>query len=711
MQGGQAKKLADLKVGDTVTVVYTFIPENNRVASSITIVRAGLPAAPYRWRCTDQFHLEHHGSAHPTKALLLGSTRPATLPRTVRRLCLAWTAGARQRYSAEADQAGFLVVSCSFSGNSAAGGWVNDDPRICGYEDYDYLTEVINRVRNGRERRRCLCRGISKGGHTSLAYACERPDMIRAAASVDEFMGLTSNRPTAPVPVIVFQGTSDRNVPYTKVKDTVDAWRPVDGLMNTAPVTTYESAPRARERQPSDVAGGIGGTQVAFVTIVGGGHVYPRPDIQTGYDYTEDLWAFFSQFLTDPPARPTIVSQPADNIQPVGQPASFRVTAAGGGTLAFQWQRNGEDIPGATQSWLTIPAVTPADNSVTFRAVVSDAVGSVTSTVVALTVIAPPTGPTITVQPKGLTVAAGQPAAFSVEATGAPPLRYQWRRNGVNIPGATDASYTVPIAVPFDSGATFSVLVANGAGKTASTPATLTVTRPPGSPVILANPDRLRLLVGQPGAFSVAAWSATPLRYQWQRRTQTGLITDIPGATEATYTISDAKLTERPILIRCLVSNAAGSVASASEMLFVTAEPKSPSEITSDIRVVAQAAVPFTYTIASSGGALPLTYSAEPLPPGLSLDPVSGRITGTPTQVGNTRVVIGAANSAGRVSAILDLAVTTTPPPISIESWRFAHFGASARDLAIAGDAADPDGDGRSNIEEFRRKSDPLNKE
>jgi hypothetical protein len=52
--------------------------------------------------------------------------------------------------NAKARQAGFVVVSCSFSGKldrQPGTVWVNDNPRIAGYEDYDYITEVINRVR------------------------------------------------------------------------------------------------------------------------------------------------------------------------------------------------------------------------------------------------------------------------------------------------------------------------------------------------------------------------------------------------------------------------------------------------------------------------------------------------------------------------------------------------------------------------------------
>lgn len=80
--------------------------------------------------------------------------------------------------------------------------------------------------------------------------------------------------------------------------------------------------------------------------------------------------------------------------------------------------------------------------------------------------------PRITSQPEDLKVTLGAPATFSVGASGAPPLRYQWRRNGADLPGATGASHTLPRA---EESAVFEVVVANDHGSVTSDPATLTV--------------------------------------------------------------------------------------------------------------------------------------------------------------------------------------------------------------------------------------------
>jgi hypothetical protein len=236
----------------------------------------------------------------------------------------------------------------------------------------------------------------------------------------------------------------------------------------------------------------------------------------------------------------------------------------------------------------------------------------------------------------------------------------------------------------------------------------LTVTPAAGAPIVLRNPERARVLNGQKASFSVTAWSASPMSYQWQKGTGTGNMTDIEGATDATYTTPVTTLAELPTLFRCVVSNPAGNATSANEMLAVTADTKAPADIASPITASVQVGTPFDYTINSSGGTTPIAYSASPLPEGLTLEADSGRISGTPVATGVTKIVIGASNSAGSTSRVLTLTVTVDPLVISIEAWRFARFGASATDPTIAGDMADPDGDGYTNLEEFTFGSDPL---
>ena len=134
-------------------------------------------------------------------------------------------------------------------------------------------------------------------------------------------------------------------------------------------------------------------------------------------------------------------------------------------------------------------------------------------------------GPGITTQPANQTVTAGQTATFTVVASGTAPLSYQWRKDGVNISGATSASYTTPATVIGDNGSTFDVLVSNSVGGVISNTATLTViptysisgTISPsgsGATVTLSGAASASTTADGSGNYSFAGWltAATRLR-------------------------------------------------------------------------------------------------------------------------------------------------------------------------------------------------------
>ncbi len=89
-------------------------------------------------------------------------------------------------------------------------------------------------------------------------------------------------------------------------------------------------------------------------------------------------------------------------------------------------------------------------------------------------VILPPQAPVIQAQPAGQTVDSGQPAMFAVTAIGTPPLGYQWRKDGRDVPGAMGDSLSIASASPSDAGE-YSVVVANAIGSVTSAGAGLVV--------------------------------------------------------------------------------------------------------------------------------------------------------------------------------------------------------------------------------------------
>ena len=88
--------------------------------------------------------------------------------------------------------------------------------------------------------------------------------------------------------------------------------------------------------------------------------------------------------------------------------------------------------------------------------------------------ITPGALPIISNAPPSLNVSVGSTATFNIQAGGAPPLSYQWRKNGTNISGATNATYAISPVNHSDPGV-YTVVVSNNAGAIESGGARLTV--------------------------------------------------------------------------------------------------------------------------------------------------------------------------------------------------------------------------------------------
>jgi glucose/arabinose dehydrogenase len=176
-----------------------------------------------------------------------------------------------------------------------------------------------------------------------------------------------------------------------------------------------------------------------------------------------------------------------------------------------------------------------------------------------------PAIPVITTHPANQTATQGQPATFTVSASGTAPLNYQWQKNMTNISGANSLSFTIPATAFVDNGAKFRCVVTNGFGSATSNEATLTVNAPPN---INSSPADQTVTQGQPATFSVSAVGSTPLTYQWQRNT-----VNISAATSPSYTLPSAALADSGAKFRCVVSNGFGSATSNEATLTVQRLP------------------------------------------------------------------------------------------------------------------------------------------
>jgi 6-phosphogluconolactonase (cycloisomerase 2 family) len=208
----------------------------------------------------------------------------------------------------------------------------------------------------------------------------------------------------------------------------------------------------------------------------------------------------------------SITSQPSPQIQLPGGSATFAVAATGTGPFSYQWQKDGSPITGATSAVLLFSNLQVSDVAA-YSVTVSNSLGGVTSNAASLTVVG---APAINTQPANASAIEGATATFSVIATGT-NLRYQWTRNGVGISSATSASYTTPTLTTLsDNGATYGVLVYNGAGLIFGQGAVLTV-RTVIAPSVLQQPANLTIDAGLPANICMSFGGTAPFAVQMQR--------------------------------------------------------------------------------------------------------------------------------------------------------------------------------------------------
>jgi len=173
---------------------------------------------------------------------------------------------------------------------------------------------------------------------------------------------------------------------------------------------------------------------------------------------------------------------------------------------------------------LTINNLTAGDAG-SYDVVITSPYGSVTSSVVTLTVLSPPV---LTAQPASQRALLGSNVTFGVTLTGSIPLSYQWFFDGAALPGQTTNNLLLA-AVNFTNAGSYQVVVTNLYGAATSGVATLTVISPP---VLTAQPQSQMILSGNNATLSVAVSGIGPFTYQWQfhgTNLPNGIISTVAG--------------------------------------------------------------------------------------------------------------------------------------------------------------------------------------
>lgn len=226
-------------------------------------------------------------------------------------------------------------------------------------------------------------------------------------------------------------------------------------------------------------------------------------------DYCESTNATLSgSTLVAVNAAPT-VTNPVSAVKCEGQSVTFSVNSTGTPAPAYQWRKDGSNISGANNNSYSIGSVLSADAGV-YDVVVTNVCNVATSNTANLEVN---TSAAITSNPVSATKCPGEGVLFTVSATGTPAPAYQWRKNGVDISGATSNSLNIPSVVSGDAGS-YDVVVTNSCNIATSTTANLAIN---SLPAITSQPDLVQTICSGNTAIITAGATGSGLIYQWYK--------------------------------------------------------------------------------------------------------------------------------------------------------------------------------------------------
>ena len=263
--------------------------------------------------------------------------------------------------------------------------------------------------------------------------------------------------------------------------------------------------------------------------------------------------------------------------------------------------------------------------------------------------------PIIAIPPAHHILRPGSKLNLFTTVLGTTPLSYQWRKNDRPIPGATSSLLSIP-SVTSKSAGLYTVSIASK--QRVTSPATFVTIVPdnPASHLVLSGKS-ITFTSGDSGPTTSRIWThnGTPLpaspRFSLKQNGQSLTIKNLQPSDAGVY--------------HCNVTNPAGTLLSgAITLAVITGPPRITPPLNIPNGIVG---APFSYQIPIDTNPLnqPTTYQARGLPPGLSMDPKTGTISGYPTLAGNYQTSMTAANNLGAANATPSIRINPLPDRIA----------------------------------------------
>jgi hypothetical protein len=507
--------------------------------------------------------------------------------------------------------------------------------------------------------------------------------------------GATSSTYTTPATVLA-NNNSSYTVIVSNIAGSATSTAAILTVTNSIPVASFLTCSSLTPPYNSSInlipsfsggTGVIGSTGVSSSDITGSavsGSSYPTPLITSAKTYTLTVTGTGgATAFTTCTAVPSVVTISAitpakDTIAPGNQ--TFSATVSGGATDHITWTATAGTF--AANVW-TSPNIA---GTYTITATSVDDPSIFTTTTITVS------APVITVQPSNENACSNSVLTLSVTALYA--ATYQWYLNGTLIPGATSSSYLIASAIAIDAGS-YTVKVTNPAGSVTSSAAKVVV----GSTVSIS-PTSRSILVNQTATFAVTASGEAPFTYQWYVITpgasgpSTG--TEITGATSSTYTTpAIANVNSNGSQYYAIVTNACGTLTSATAILYVVNGSDPPTIITQPVSQTVPVGSTATFTVVATGTPN-LSYQWYQIPAGSApgtyvkiagATSTSYTVPSTATTINNNRdgyfvIVTNLYGQAVSVTATLavgsGILITKQPVDLDVDAGASATFSVTA---------------------------------